>query len=225
MLANLLDIAFILPGTKVRYGIDGLIGLIPIVGDMITTLISLWIVREARAIGAPRYLVARMLANVALDGAVGIVPLFGDAFDIAFKANVRNVRLLRKWLDRRPRRPAPLLERRSGRVGFFLARQRELCARIKGANARLVEPSLVHFEIGAVERVRRQLLDSELHGLGRGGETTVGEAGAPLVSDRRRKKFSRLAVVERSHHQTLSDAEWNAGANSAKSAGPTASFQ
>ena len=99
-LATLLDVAFIVPGTNVRYGIDGLIGLIPVVGDIITTAIALWVVREARALGAPRYLVARMLANVALDGAVGVVPLIGDAFDVAFKANVRNVRLLRRWMDK-----------------------------------------------------------------------------------------------------------------------------
>jgi hypothetical protein len=103
-LAVLLDIAFIMPGTGIRYGIDGLIGLIPVVGDIITTAISLWIVREARAIGAPRYIVARMLANVALDGVVGAVPLIGDVFDVAFKANMRNVRLLRRWLDRQQRR-------------------------------------------------------------------------------------------------------------------------
>lgn len=99
-LGNLLDTAFILPGTNVRYGLDGLIGLIPIVGDIITTAIALWIVREARALGAPRYLVARMLTNVAVDGVVGLVPIVGDAFDVAFKANVRNVRLLRRWIDK-----------------------------------------------------------------------------------------------------------------------------
>lgn len=102
-LATLLDMAFIIPGTKMRYGIDGMIGLIPIVGDIITTAISLWIVREARALGAPRYLVARMLANVAIDGAVGAVPLIGDAFDVAFKANVRNMRMLRRWMDKQNR--------------------------------------------------------------------------------------------------------------------------
>jgi hypothetical protein len=99
-LGNLLDMAFIVPGTNVRYGIDGLIGLVPVVGDIITTAIALWVVREARALGAPRYLVARMLANVAIDGAVGAVPLIGDAFDVAFKANVRNIRLLRRWMDK-----------------------------------------------------------------------------------------------------------------------------
>ncbi|TAI60195.1 DUF4112 domain-containing protein [Bradyrhizobium sp. Leo170] len=102
-IAKLLDVAFIVPGTKIRYGIDGLIGLIPVVGDIITTAISLWLVREARALGAPWHITARMPANVALDGAVGLVPLAGDAFDVMFRANVRNVRMLRRWLDKQPR--------------------------------------------------------------------------------------------------------------------------
>jgi hypothetical protein len=102
-IAKLLDVAFILPGTKIRYGIDGLIGLIPIVGDIITTAISLWLVREARALGAPWHITARMLANVAVDGVVGIVPLAGDAFDVMFRANVRNVKMLKKWMDKQPR--------------------------------------------------------------------------------------------------------------------------
>mgnify|MGYP001225615843 CR=1 FL=1 len=101
-LAKLLDVAFILPGTNIRYGIDGLIGLIPVVGDIITTAISLWLVREARALGAPWHVTARMLANVALDGVVGLVPVAGDAFDVMFRANVRNVRLLRRWLEKQP---------------------------------------------------------------------------------------------------------------------------
>ena len=102
-LAKLLDVAFVLPGTNIRYGIDGLIGLIPVVGDIITTAISLWLVREARALGAPWHVTARMLANVAVDGVVGIVPLAGDAFDVMFRANVRNVRLLKRWMDKQPR--------------------------------------------------------------------------------------------------------------------------
>jgi hypothetical protein len=102
-LAKLLDVAFILPGTKIRYGIDGIIGLIPVIGDLITTAISLWLVREARALGAPWHITARMLANVALDGVVGMVPLAGDAFDVMFRANVRNVRMLKRWMDKQPR--------------------------------------------------------------------------------------------------------------------------
>jgi hypothetical protein len=102
-LAKLLDVAFILPGTNVRYGIDGLIGLIPVIGDIITTAISLWLVREARALGAPWHLTMRMLGNVALDGVVGAVPLLGDAFDVMFRANVRNVKLLQRWMEKQPR--------------------------------------------------------------------------------------------------------------------------
>lgn len=102
-IARLLDVAFILPGTNIRYGIDGLIGLIPVVGDIITTAISLWLVREARALGAPWHITARMLGNVAVDGVVGMVPFAGDAFDVMFRANMRNVRLLRRWLDKQPR--------------------------------------------------------------------------------------------------------------------------
>jgi hypothetical protein len=101
-LAKLLDVAFILPGTKVRYGIDGIIGLIPVVGDIIATALSLWLVREARALGAPWHVTARMLGNVAIQGTVGTVPLAGDAFDVLYRANMRNARILRRWLETQP---------------------------------------------------------------------------------------------------------------------------
>lgn len=101
--AKLLDVAFVLPGTNVRYGIDGLIGLIPVVGDIIATALSLWLVREARALGAPWHVTARMLGNVAVQGTIGAIPVAGDAFDVLFRANMRNARLLRRWLDTQPR--------------------------------------------------------------------------------------------------------------------------
>jgi hypothetical protein len=101
--AKLLDIAFIVPGTNIRYGIDGIIGLIPVVGDIIATALSLWLVREARALGAPWHVTARMLGNVAVQGVIGTVPVAGDAFDVLFRANMRNARLLRRWMDRQPR--------------------------------------------------------------------------------------------------------------------------
>jgi hypothetical protein len=103
-LATLLDTAFLIPGTNIRFGIDALIGLVPGIGDAITTLMSLYIVREARALGAPRFLVARMLANVAIDGVVGAVPLVGDMFDVAWRANRRNMALLQRHLANEPRR-------------------------------------------------------------------------------------------------------------------------
>jgi Domain of unknown function (DUF4112) len=101
--AKVLDIAFILPGTKIRYGIDGIIGLIPVVGDLIAAALSLWLVREARALGAPWHITARMLGNVAIQGVVGAVPVAGDAFDVLFRANIRNVRMLRRWMDKQAR--------------------------------------------------------------------------------------------------------------------------
>jgi len=98
-LATLMDTAFLVPGTQIRFGLDALIGLVPGIGDAVTTLISLYIVSEARALGAPPLVIARMIANVALDGLVGAVPLAGDAFDVAFRANRRNMALLRAHLD------------------------------------------------------------------------------------------------------------------------------
>jgi hypothetical protein len=103
-LASLLDTAFLVPGTNIRFGLDGLIGLVPGIGDAITTLMSLYIVQEARALGAPRHLIARMLVNVALDGVVGAVPLLGDAFDVMWRANRRNMALLQKHLAGEARR-------------------------------------------------------------------------------------------------------------------------
>jgi Domain of unknown function (DUF4112) len=102
-IARLLDVAFVLPGTNVRYGIDGIIRLIPVVGDLIASAFSLWLVREARALGAPWHVTGRMLANVALEGTVGMVPIAGDAFDVLFRANMRNMRILRRWMERQPR--------------------------------------------------------------------------------------------------------------------------
>jgi hypothetical protein len=101
--AKLLDVAFVLPGTNIRYGVDGVIRLIPVIGDLIASAFSLWLVREARALGAPWHVTARMLANVALEGTVGMVPIAGDAFDVMFRANIRNMRILRNWMDRQPR--------------------------------------------------------------------------------------------------------------------------
>jgi uncharacterized protein DUF4112 len=100
-LATLLDSAIIIPGTSVRVGLDALIGLFPVFGDVITTAISLFIVYEARELGAPMRLIARMLGNVFIDGTVGAVPLVGDAFDVMWRSNVRNMHLLHSWLERK----------------------------------------------------------------------------------------------------------------------------
>ena len=100
-LAHLMDTAFLLPGINRRVGLDAVIGLVPVIGDIAGIAISSYIVYEAKRLGAPRWLIMRMMANVAMDGAVGAVPLAGDLLDAAFKANRRNVRLLRKHLERK----------------------------------------------------------------------------------------------------------------------------
>jgi Domain of unknown function (DUF4112) len=104
-LAYLLDDRFRIPGTKYRIGLDGLVGLVPGVGDAVTTLISLYIVLEARRLGLPVSKLGRMGLNVGLDAVLGAVPLVGDLFDVAWKANRRNVALLLDHLeaDRRTR--------------------------------------------------------------------------------------------------------------------------
>ena len=97
-LAHLLDDCFVIPGTRIRFGIDGLIGLVPFAGDVLAGLLSSLIVIAAWFRGAPPILLARMVANLALDVLIGVVPLFGDAFDIAWKANRRNYELLSRHL-------------------------------------------------------------------------------------------------------------------------------
>jgi hypothetical protein len=99
-LARLLDTAIVVPGTNIRFGADAIIGLLPGIGDTLTTALSAWIVYEAHKLGVPRRLIARMIANVALDGVVGAVPLAGDLFDVMWRANRRNIRLLREHLER-----------------------------------------------------------------------------------------------------------------------------
>jgi hypothetical protein len=100
MLATAFDTAFILPGTNVRFGVESLLRLVPGVGDAIASVLSCYLLYEASRLGVPRLLLARMAANVALEGLIGAVPLAGDAFDVFFRANRRNVALLRAHFAR-----------------------------------------------------------------------------------------------------------------------------
>ncbi len=97
-LAWLVDAAFVLPGTRFRFGLNSLIGLAPVGGDLILGAISLYIVREAHRLGLPRHLVMRMIGNVAVEVAGGSIPVLGDLFDVALKANLRNIKLLEDHL-------------------------------------------------------------------------------------------------------------------------------
>ncbi len=98
MLAKLLDSAFVIPGTNRRVGVDAVIGLVPGIGDAISTLLASYIIWEARQLGLPRWKIARMIANVAVDTAIGAIPIAGDAFDLFFKANERNLRIVHDHL-------------------------------------------------------------------------------------------------------------------------------
>jgi hypothetical protein len=98
-LAWLLDSSIPIPGTRLTIGIEALIGLFPVIGDLIGVALSSYIVSQASRLGAPRSVLLRMSFNVFLEGVVGIVPIAGDLFDAGFKANQRNVRLLGAWLD------------------------------------------------------------------------------------------------------------------------------
>lgn len=98
-LAEWLDTRFEIPGTKIRFGFDSIIGLIPGIGDLATTILGAYIVIRARELGAPPLMQARMVLNLAIDALVGAIPLFGDIFDLAFKSHVRNVRMLLRHLD------------------------------------------------------------------------------------------------------------------------------
>ncbi len=95
-LATLLDTAFIVPGTNMRFGVESMLRLIPGIGDAAASALSCYLLFEAHRLGVPRLLFARMVANVMLEGTVGIVPVAGDAFDVFFRANRRNVALLRR---------------------------------------------------------------------------------------------------------------------------------
>ncbi len=93
-LAYMLDDRFRVPGTNIRFGLDGVVGLVPGIGDIATAAISGYIVLEARRLGIPKRLLMKMVSNIAIDAAVGIIPIVGDFADIHWKANRKNVRLL-----------------------------------------------------------------------------------------------------------------------------------
>jgi hypothetical protein len=95
-LAHVLDEVFHIPGTKIRFGLDSLIGLIPGLGDAASGLASCVIIAAAWQRGLPRVTIGRMLANVALDSMLGAIPIIGDLFDVAWKANRKNVNLLNR---------------------------------------------------------------------------------------------------------------------------------
>lgn len=97
--ARIMDSALRLPGTNIRVGVDSILGLVPGVGDAASLLISAYLIREAHKAGVSRKALLKMVGNLAVDSTLGAVPLAGDIFDVYFKANARNAKLLRRELE------------------------------------------------------------------------------------------------------------------------------
>lgn len=99
-IARLMDARFGIPFTRFRIGLDGILGLIPGFGDVLTAAVATYIVVKAREMGVSKETQARMLINVAADFAIGFIPMVGDVADFFFKANNRNIELLERELER-----------------------------------------------------------------------------------------------------------------------------
>ena len=101
--ATLMDARFRVPGTRIRFGLDPIIGLLPGIGDVLGLALSLYVVVEALRLGVSKRVLFKMLRNVGLEALVGVVPVLGDVFDIGFKANLRNAALLKGYIEGRLR--------------------------------------------------------------------------------------------------------------------------
>jgi hypothetical protein len=97
---RLLERSFTVPGIRYQIGVDAVAGLIPVVGDFVGAAFGAYIVWEARNVGVPKWKLARMIGNVAFDTAIGAIPIAGDAFDFLFRSNSRNLKIVKKHLDR-----------------------------------------------------------------------------------------------------------------------------
>ena len=96
----LLERSFRIPGVNYPIGLDSIVGLVPVVGDIVTAAMGAYIVWEAKNLGIPKWKLWRMGGNIAFDSLLGAVPLVGDAFDLVYRSNTRNLRIIRKHLDK-----------------------------------------------------------------------------------------------------------------------------
>lgn len=97
---QLLERSFTIPGVNYPIGLDSIVGLVPVVGDLVTAAMGAYLVWEAKNIGLPKWKLWRMAGNIAFDTALGAIPVVGDAFDLLFRSNTRNLRIVRKHLDK-----------------------------------------------------------------------------------------------------------------------------
>lgn len=99
-LEKILERAFVIPGTKIPFGLDSVIGFVPVLGDLVTAAMGAYIVWEGRNLGMSKWQLIRMSANIGVDTAIGAIPFVGDAFDLVWRSNSRNLRIIKKHLDK-----------------------------------------------------------------------------------------------------------------------------
>ena len=99
MLAKLFDTAFIMPGTNIRFGVEAILRLVPGIGDAAASALSCYLLYEAHRLDVPTHVFGRLVANVAIEGVVGAIPVLGDLFDVGFRANRRNVKILKEYFE------------------------------------------------------------------------------------------------------------------------------
>ena len=97
---QLLERSFVIPGINRAVGLDALAGLVPVVGDVITAAMGAYIVWEASNLGMPKWKLWRMAGNIAFDTALGAIPIAGDLFDVLFRSNTRNLKIVKRHLDK-----------------------------------------------------------------------------------------------------------------------------
>lgn len=96
----LLERSFTIPGINRPVGLDAIVGLVPVVGDVISGLMGAYLIWEARNLGMPKWKIWRMIGNLGVDTTLGAIPLVGDAFDLLFRSNTRNLKIIKKHLDK-----------------------------------------------------------------------------------------------------------------------------
>lgn len=96
----LLERAFVIPGWNRQVGMDSIVGLIPVLGDILTASMGAWLVWEARNLGMSKFQLTRMAANVGVDTALGAIPFVGDVFDFFYRSNSRNLKIIKRYLDK-----------------------------------------------------------------------------------------------------------------------------
>jgi hypothetical protein len=97
---GLLERAFVVPGINRPIGLDAIVGLIPVVGDLVTASMGAWLLWEARNLGMSKFQLTRMAGHIGMDSLLGAVPLVGDLFDFAYRSNTKNLRIIKRYLDK-----------------------------------------------------------------------------------------------------------------------------